>query len=94
MDLPHGIRQLSRTKVPFPSVEDGLVVMDLFSGVGTTLLSLLRTGTKALRYFSVKTSLVTRQVQRASWEGLMAKYPLLCDRDKFRLIHGAIPNDV
>ena len=33
-------------------------------------------------------------MQRASWEGLIADYPLLCDRDTFRHSHGAIPNDV
>ena len=46
VDLPHGVRPLSRTTVPFPSREDGLVVLDLFSGVGTTLLSLLCTASK------------------------------------------------
>ena len=51
VDLPQGVRPLSHTTVPFPSREDGLVVLDLFSGVGTTSLSLLRRGTKAGRYF-------------------------------------------
>ena len=64
--LPQGVRPLSRTTVPFPSWEDGLVVLHFFSGVGTTLLSLLRTGTKVKRYFSVETSSVARQVQRAT----------------------------
>ena len=70
------------------------MVLDLFSGVNTTLLSLLRTGTKVRRYCSVETSPVARQVQRASWEGLMADYPLLCNKDTFGQSHGAIPNDV
>ena len=93
-DLPQGVRPLSRTIVPFPSREGGLLVLDLFSGVGTTLLSLLRTRTKVRRYFSVKTISVARQVQRAAWEGPMAAYPLLCNRDTFRQCHGDIPNDV
>ena len=53
MDFPQGVLPLSRTTVTFPSREDGLVVLDLFSSVGTILLSLLRTGTKVRRYFSV-----------------------------------------
>ena len=65
VDSPGGVLPLSRTTVPFPSLGDGLVVLDLFSCVATTLLSLLRKGTKARRYFSVKTSSVARQVQRA-----------------------------
>ena len=47
VDLPQGVLQLSQTTVPFSSREDGLVVLHLFSGIGTTLLSLLRTSTKA-----------------------------------------------
>ena len=46
VDPPQGVRPLSRATIPFPSWEDGLVLLDLFSGVGTTLLSLLRTGAK------------------------------------------------
>ena len=69
------------------------MVLDLFSRVSTTLLSLLRTSTKARRYFSVETSTVVRQVKRATWEGLMADYPLLCNSDTFRRSHGAISND-
>ena len=65
-DLPQGVQPLSRTTVPFSSREGSLVVLDLFSGVGTTLLGLLRTGTNVRRYFSVETSPVARQVQRAS----------------------------
>ena len=66
VDFPHGVLPLSRAKVPSPSQEDGLVVLDLFSGINTTLLSLLRTGTKARRYFFVETNSVARQVQRVS----------------------------
>ena len=94
VDLPQGVLPLSQTTVPFPSRKEGWVVLDLFAGVGTTLFSLLRTGTKVRRYLSVETSFVARQVQRASWEGLMADYPLLCNRDTFRHSHGAIPNDI
>ena len=46
VDLPQGVLPLLRTTLPFPNREDGLVVMDLFAGVDTTLLSLLRTSTK------------------------------------------------
>ena len=83
VDLPQGVLPLSQTTILFPCWQDGLVVLDLFSGVGTTLLSLIRTGTKVRRYFFVEPSSVARQVQRASWEGLMADYPLLCNRDTF-----------
>ena len=55
-NLPQGVQPLSRTTVPFPNHEDGLVVLDLFYGVGTTLLSSLRTRTKVKQYFSVETS--------------------------------------
>ena len=94
MDLLQVLRPLSRTTVPFPSREDGLVVLDSFSSSGTTLLSLLRTCTKAIRYFFVKTSAVARQVQHASWEEVLADYPLLCGRDTFMQSHGAISNDI
>ena len=57
VDLLQGVRPLSRTKVPFPSWEDGVVVLDLFSSVGTTLLSLLQTRTKAIRHFSSENQL-------------------------------------
>ena len=77
VDLPQGVRPLSRMKVPFPSREDGLVVLDIFYGVGTTLLSPQRTGTNVKQYSFVEISSVARQVQRASWEGMMADYPLL-----------------
>ena len=60
LDPPQGVRPLLRKTVPFPSREDGLMVLDLFSRVGTTLLSLLRTGTKVRRYFPVETSHVAR----------------------------------
>ena len=59
------------------------MVLDLFSGIGTTMFSLLRTGTKVRRYFRVETSSVARQVQRASSEEIMADYPLLCNQNTF-----------
>ena len=41
-------------------------MLDLFSGIGSTLLSLLQTGTKINQYFSVETSPVARQVEKKS----------------------------
>ena len=43
MSLPQNITALPRTTVSFLKHEEGIVVMDLFLGVGTALLSLLKT---------------------------------------------------
>ena len=81
------------TTVPFPKREEGIVVFDLFLGVGTTLLSLLQTRTKVSHLDSVETSPIAREVEQESWAGFVTEYPQLCSRDTFRQSHGAIPND-
>ena len=56
------VSPLPQVTVPFPQKEGGIVVLDLFSGVRTTVLGLLRTGVKIMEYYSVATNRVARQV--------------------------------
>ena len=68
---------MPRSTVPFPYRKEGIVVLDLFSGVGTTALSLRRAGIPIQQYYSDEEDAVARAVQKASWAALVNEFPSL-----------------
>jgi hypothetical protein len=80
------------TRVLIPT--DGVVVLDLFSGVSTGLAALLQAGYHIKRYHACDSSSMARTAASHHLELLHAKYPCQLPRASFAGAHKAIPQNI
>lgn len=88
---PEGVANQT-TRVPIPT--EGVVVLDLFSGLSTGLAALLQAGYHIKRYYACDSSSMARTAASHHLELLHAKYPCQLPRTSFAGAHKAIPQNV
>jgi hypothetical protein len=68
---------LDNSTIHWKPPEDGIVLLELFGGIGTGLAAVLQAGIKVQRYLYVDTDEVARQVAKHHSRGLCVQFPEL-----------------
>jgi hypothetical protein len=68
---------LDNSTIHWKPPDDGIVLLELFGGIGTSLAVVLQAGIKVQRYVYVDTDDAARQVAKHHSRGLLVRFPEL-----------------